>query len=583
MIHPGHRTARSFSPVNVLIVLALLATGCSGVTREELRVQPLSPDDAGRPLAMDGARIGLLADARLQTARSMGTESADGKRVTHVELRPPALGYLAPDLLAHFLEKLADEQRVDLVVFLGNAANNGCEDELRRAFDILRDFRNRRNVPVFFVIGNHDYLGAGYTPDVSRRSLLCDASNTALEGQVNKPVGKFELITMVHEFNTGNFSAANAAQMRGWSYTHNFDRERVKQACIVNDPLRDQHVKAGCYYAAKLVHRDGSEILLTDTSDYHHEVEMSMFDIPSSKNKWYGLTGWISARNGAPECGEPGDHIVPQVRWFECHQSEDAPPVRMIAGHYPVKSLSPIGRKVNRFSRLLCHLSSLMLPAARSGDYWLSADTHLQPYLIRETVDVSNCDYYPQPRLSLSSLNIGSMVDYDWSPVLGKNVGYEATPDMAYAVDHEPHAVAASFPLEDGGRPVVDKVITNVNRCDEVLHVLRSQPTAESPVYTPVMDSTDYEKLFGLGKSHKQPEWTHYDHLNSRRNLEKLLAHLAGRFADTPGMSGAGIKACIALESARLAGSLQTRDFECETCPPWRIMRRIEEEKSAHY
>lgn len=584
MTKGSRRTPRVLAPPGIAVALALLVAGCTGTARQGVTVET-APDVTGQALAMGGARIGLLADARLQTSQSMGATVTDDD-VDNVELRPPALGHLAPDMLAYFLDRLIEEKRVDLILFLGNAANNGCEDELRRSFDILRSYRDRRDIPIFFVIGNHDYLGAGYTPDMSRRSLYCNDKSVPLDGDTNKPVDKFELIAMVHEFNVGNFSSDNAAQMQGWGYTHSFDRSRLKQACIVDDPLRDQHVKLGCYYAAKLVHRDGSEILLADTSDYHHEVSMANFDIPVSKNKWYGLTGWISVRDGARGCEDLGDRIVPQVQWFHCHRAQETPPVRIVAAHYPVKSLSPIGRKVSRFSRLLCHLSPMLQPRSRSGDYWFSADTHLQPYLIKQTTDVRNCEAYPDQQLVMRSLNIGSIMDYDWSPVLGTNTGYEQTPDMAYAAEHEPHAVAVRVALEEdsrGNRLAVDKVITDVRTCTDVLAALRARPTADAPVYTRVMDSTDYRKLFGLDKSHKDPDWTHDDQLRSRRNLQRLIGHLSGEMADRPGLSEGRIKACVALESARLAGSLQTRSFECETCPAWRIMRRIEEEKSAHY
>lgn len=580
----SRRMLRAFSQLNTVLALAAMIAGCAGPAGHEVQVQPLPADVSGEQLVMNGTRIGLLADVRLQTAKSMGTASTNGDSVVNVEIGPPARGFLAPGMLAYFLDQLVYDRRVDLILFLGNAANNGCEDELRRSFEILRDYRERRNIPIFFVIGNHDYLGAGYTPDTARRSIYCNDKAVSLEGGINKPIDKFELITMVHEFNTGNFSPEHAAQMHEWSYTHSYESARLKQACIVNDRLRHQHVKLGCYYAAKLMHRDGSEILLADTSDYYHKVPMSTFDIPVSISKWYGLTGWISAIDGPPGCDDLDEHIVPQAQWFHCHRAEKVPPVRIIAGHYPVNSLSPMGRKISRFSRLMCDISPMLQPVVPGGDYWLSADTHLRPYLIEEETDVRNCERYPRSHLTLRSLNIGSIVDYDWTPVLGKNLRYEKTPDMEYAVEYEPHAVVVTFSRggdKTAGNMNVDKVIVDVRTCADVLRLLRTQPTADSPVYTRVMDSMEYKKLFGLDNSYESAGWTRYDQLNSRRNLEKLVDHLSGKLADQ--MRLRKIKACISLESARLAGSLQTRSFECETCPPWRIMRRIEDEKAAHY
>ena len=99
---------------------------------------------------------------------------------------------LAPKMLEFFLNQFTN---VQVVLYLGDGANSGCADELQQVLDTLRRRRGDAHggVPIFYVIGNHDYLGIGTTTDPLKRQLLCGPGNSLskyeviIEGPVGPP------------------------------------------------------------------------------------------------------------------------------------------------------------------------------------------------------------------------------------------------------------------------------------------------------------------------------------------------------------------------------------------------------------
>ena len=595
---PDMRIQTYLKSISVLVSIMLLVTGCATRGPETIAETPYRNDLERHVLLPDGMRIGLLADSRFQTAQSMHgavfSRQQHKELIANEELRPPALGHLAPDMLEYFLKRLIDEEHVDIIFYLGNIANNGCTDEVRAAFDVLRKYRDGlderagKRVPIFYVIGNHDYLGAGRTPHTPDRNVYCYDRTVSADSKLNTPQDKYELITRIHDFNIGNFNAGTEPPlMSGWRYSHNYDRQRIQTACVVRDKGRYQHEKAGCYYAAKLTYEDGSEILLVDSSDYYDHGEYA--DLKLSTRKWYGLTGWVSTVDGTGQtidCDNSGRAVLLQAQWFACQQGTVAPPVRIIVSHYPLRSLSPIGRPIAESSDVVCQLASLFRPRPVNGNYWFAADTHVRPYFKRDLVRSGSCINDRQREIEVSTLNIGSTVDYDHSLAGAGASAYENIGDMSFAVDYEPGAVVAG--IVAGAEPTDQRIAArlvrvDVRTCGAVITALRNQPDDQSPVYVPVRGMTDYRKLFGLDSEYRNPDWSGYDELNSMRNLDELVQYLTTKFAHRADLGGEKIRACIALESSRLAGGLQTSPFDCESCPPWRRMRQLEEQDAVRY
>ncbi|HHH35263.1 MAG TPA: hypothetical protein ENK48_00355 [Gammaproteobacteria bacterium] len=585
----------------VLAMMALLLTGCAnlGKTVSGKAIPWTTYDDMpALSLAMGGLKFGLLAETRLATEQNLATLTQPEGLAIPATRHPPALNRLAPDMLAHALRRLIDEEKVDIILYLGNGAENGCSDELRAVFDILEEYRDGRHtrrgkpIPIFYVIGNHDYLGGGYTPAMPARNRLCFDSPVAVDTDLNTPVDKLRLIQRVHDFNQANFDGLNGTILNDWRYTDSYDARRLHRACVVNDKARYQHIKAGCYLAAKLVYKDGSEILLADSSDYHDDVDFS--SAASFKKAWYGLTGWISDRapGDGVDCDRLDEAIVSQARWFQCHQSKEPPPVRIIAAHYPPRALSSIARKVINNQDTLCGLAPLFLPRPRYGNFWFSADTMRPQQLDRARFDLGLClGAKASEIMRIEVLNIGSTVDYDRSLDRGKVEKLALSGNLDNFIQYEPGAFVASLARVEslkGSRIVTRHLSPDIRRCETVLAALRRQPDELSPDYVPVRDSLDYRDLFGMDMGFLEKDWSRYDYVYAQRNLDRLIDHFILRFTATvaeeqPVKTEEDIRMCLALESSRLANIPDVSGFECKTCPPWRQMRRIEFEDRANY
>ena len=134
-----------------------------------------------RPSPHFPLKIGLLADTQLTSQNGFPDFSQRSKRadrMVSVAIRPPALEcLLSAEMLRIALERLthdaAGEKRgVDAILYLGDAANSGGTDEIETFFSILEKHRAATQVPIFVLIGNHDYLGCGNIPTPWIRHVL---------------------------------------------------------------------------------------------------------------------------------------------------------------------------------------------------------------------------------------------------------------------------------------------------------------------------------------------------------------------------------------------------------------------------
>ena len=91
-------------------------------------------------------KIGLLADSQITSQNGFSNfsfRSKFAKAMVNVAIRPPAIeGYLAEEMLQVALNKLTqdphgDKKGVDVILYLGDAANSGGADEIDTVLTVL--------------------------------------------------------------------------------------------------------------------------------------------------------------------------------------------------------------------------------------------------------------------------------------------------------------------------------------------------------------------------------------------------------------------------------------------------------------
>lgn len=409
-------------------VAAAIATGLLVLCVEAPTVASIESDRPSQRLTTP-LRIGALADSQLQTRHTRDQVALySGKQEDHVvevSLRPPALNELSEDLLEELLGELAKSDGLDMILYLGDAANNGCADELDRAFSVAHKVRHATGVPIYFVVGNHDYLGAGNTTRLTDRARLCDRSrpwtgrsireaepdpadekrdkcrdqdlspkNAQLAGwcaeqpswrcdwngfeetarhgkrgrQVgieNLPVTKVELMQRISCFNRQNASLLRRAG-RKWIYQDSFDGKGMLRRCVPERPkegwIDEQHRNQGCFLTGILVADDPAGTIQIVLADTSDYWDRRPV---ASFIGWqyFGTMGWISTR------GEGS-----QASWLAANLGKDSPAIRVLASHYSPEDLGwmatwswPAG---------IAERIREALPEPVDGQYWLHAHEH---------------------------------------------------------------------------------------------------------------------------------------------------------------------------------------------------------------
>lgn len=399
-----------------LSALALLLT-CSGCVGGP--PIPLSGPIVEQSFESGGAglTIGFVADSQLQTRRNYNLiPFYRGPREDarfNVSMRPPALDWASRSILKFELDQLATNG-AKAIFYLGDGANNGCYDEFALGFEdgsapafndkgilrLLDDFRKTKGVPVYFVIGNHDMLGAGSTSKKDRRFKFCED----LTGGDNRSLVKSEVIGLVDRFNR-----ANARFGSQWQYRSSFDEAAIKRDCGSNSET--QHRRWGCYLAAKLDYGSGNgaiQFLLLDTTDF----------VSVSKSEVLGVDQ--EGLRGAMSFGErEGEQTVSQSVWFDQNASETVP-LRMAVSHYDIPglrkniSVANLSRKSQRFADLFLKNTD-PIEATQTDAYVVTAHTHYEINGAKEIPFKLNCGKFfcrPGGKIKIGELNIGSTTDY---------------------------------------------------------------------------------------------------------------------------------------------------------------------------
>lgn len=299
--------------------------------------------------ATEGVRLGLIADTQVTThERTSGylfrTMRADA--VANVAVRTAAQENLSVEHLGLLLHDVA-ANGPDAILYLGDGANSGCDDELGKFFGKLEEVRAKTTVPVFFVVGNHDYLATGNQAHPHQRSLACGGKGYATKADLVERVAKFN-----RESWTGFAQEAGVFD----NYVDSLaDVTAVAgKACRAEE--HRQHVE-GCFYAAVLkFEKNGAagELILVDTSDYEGlRFNPAMPGSPIAEVR--GLRGGVSHLPGGQN-----DWIVAQVE-------ADGHDIRYLASHYPTRDLNWGNMPSGRLGDLL---------AKDATNVWLSAHTH---------------------------------------------------------------------------------------------------------------------------------------------------------------------------------------------------------------
>ncbi len=517
-----------------------LALGLGGCARARYHPEPppaladcaITPTWTAKP-----GRFAVVSDSQFNTLHSSYRSIYRRRpldRFIDVAIRPPALDLVSHFLLRSILGKQV-EAGAEVIFYLGDGANNGCQDELvgRREVDgidgiftVLRQARARYGVPIFFVLGNHDYLGAGNTSAwLATRHALC---NVDRDGD-NAPLTKFEVMREIHAFNR-----ESAVMQPHWRYSDSWDEARLRRACNggKRDRPRNQHLRRGCYLAARLGDdRDGREYLLLDANDYG-DVPASMF--------FAGRRGGTSFRR------LPGP--VAQTRWL-VESADPEATLRIVLSHYNVDTINAAdgrGAAHQRLGRLLLPQRSL----------WLSAHTH------HTNVRRFSTTLHPERGagpLRFTEINVGSATDWPAHAIVSDAA---ADPGSGIAALVRPTHVFAITP----------------ERCERTLAAL-SQVTSGSQFF-PFRRHTRGLGLFGLEflvdglrirKEYRTRSWSRADDEHVRANINTWLdEHAPVRAADRCGWpSDERLKAgaCIGLYASLQEGVKHGwAPASCERC-----------------
>lgn len=381
---------------SIVFLVLLFVTGCVS--------NPIVPKGT---LDKFPVKIGILADTQKttdkETYENLSFRSPSADKVSSVSIRPPGLEYLTPSLLAYFLEEMINEEDLDLILYLGDAANSGCEDEINDVFNQLASVTNVHKIPTYFVIGNHDYLGTGNQTLRKVKKNLCGRKEN---GFSNKAMDKDDLIRKVIDHNR-----ASAKIDKTFNYVDklpNFDSVDKTSECDESHNT--------LYYAAALKpkdrHKTSIDILLADTSDYN--------------NVWFRpllkFAGHCEVLGGA---GLKGSMSYEQINDLQalgcntgapCHDksllNESVHPqfgldYRIVASHYDPASFNALYPWNWSPSFVKDNLGYLL---SNGDNIWLGAHHHsVKPLTARYPVGKT---FFNGPKGTFSGFSVGSTTDY---------------------------------------------------------------------------------------------------------------------------------------------------------------------------
>jgi predicted phosphodiesterase len=358
-------------------------------------------------------KVGLLADSQITSQNGFSdfhyrSKAADA--LVNVSIRPPALEcLLAEEMLQVALNKLTqdpygDKKGVDVILYLGDAANSGGTDEIETVLTLLGRYRNQTGTPIFIIIGNHDYLGAGNIVTPGIRYALLNRT-----GQPDNPaLTKYEVLKKFSEFNHGN----NRLPANPLRYEDNIE---------VLERNKNLDHRTGLYLCGILTYKEegksGVDIFLLDSSDYKDSPVWA----EAANVGFFGVIGSVSFKD------EP--LFVSQTSLLKRYALSSKPQFRFLASHYPKDHLDRItfakpgqvpldatnfvwattetAFAIPTFSKTFNQNLEPLL-SSEGRNYWLSGHTHVptiprpERYIVGGLTGVK---YF-------TGLNVGSTTDY---------------------------------------------------------------------------------------------------------------------------------------------------------------------------
>jgi hypothetical protein len=373
---------------------------------------------APEQLPNTGLRVGFVADSQIQTRSNYNRVRGYRGKIEDIAIqgaiRPPALDWAARSMLRRDLTQLA-ASGAKIIFFLGDGANNGCYDEFALGFadnatprpnetsvlGLLAEFRRTSGIPVYFILGNHDILGAGSTSDVGKRKKFCEP-----EVSPNRYISKLEAMKWTDAFNRGNAGLPNAGH-----YHSNWDEAVLSRHCGSDSA---KHARTpGCYLAAKvdtMIDGRSAQFLLLDTNDWD---DVAASGLPFWQQE--GIRGAMTFQD------YPERAIVSQTTWFDENASQQVA-LRVALSHYDVGGLryQILGRVFSQKSQMYLNLFADGRKPAKplqAQAYVVTGHTHVREYGNLRHGFKMNCGWTwgscsNTDRFSINELNIGSTTDY---------------------------------------------------------------------------------------------------------------------------------------------------------------------------
>ncbi len=538
----------------LLLLICFFFTSCAFES-----IKPLSYLNQGthssKPTKPFPIKIGMLADSQITSQNGFSdfhyrSKSADN--LVDVSIRPPALEcFLAEEMLGIALSKLTQDSHsnkkgVDVILYLGDAANSGGTDEIETVLNILTKHREQTGTPIFILIGNHDYLGAGNIVSPGIRFAMLNR-----EGRPDNPaLTKYQVLKKFSEFNHANNQIPGNTRFQ---YTDNFpDLEQNKN--LDHD--------TGLYLSGILTYTETGkasvEIFLLDSSDYKDAPDWSQV----ANLGFYGIIGSVSFKD------EPG--FVSQISYLKKFAQSSSPDFRVLASHYPKDHLDRITFakpdevplnvtnlawnvtegvfNIPTFSKTLNqNLEKLLISEGKN--YWVSGHTHVptMPHPEKFIVGGLVGEKY------FRAINIGSTTDYRAHVAileycqqhrnnrLDNFIGYREIP--LFDCDK---ALLVAIPEEIGafGRQHADDPTFRSLMLTEDEWIKEQQAGNWLDMGTSLLDGFKKKSslneedqywidvgamILGLNKKYREENWTHTQTEASDRHLRSFVTQLVSR------------------------------------------------------
>jgi hypothetical protein len=457
----------------------------------------LTPPADAEPVPFP-SKIGILADAQITTDKGTydyGMRSRMADRLSKVAIRTVAQEYFAPLMLERMLKEL-EKEKVDLILFLGDGANSGCKDELDTVFRILASSRERSGIPTYFVIGNHDYMGAGNQVNLEFRRQLCD------KGDQNNPAQtKAQLIERLIAHNT-----ASAKIDTRFAYSGQLTKADSPDICP-GDDLGHRTMNYVASLSGKTDLTRPVQILLADTSDYR--------DVTFKANVGYkvceGIGGWGLKGSMSFNMHDGKSSQIAML----LSMANPSGQYRIMASHYSplhFNAIYPWGSSPSLVKDALGNLLS------DGENVWLTAHTHTE-------------------RPKVENYAVGKRFSGKHGNFIGINVGS--------TTDFNSHALVIAAKdnnnLGDNRMSLGYKLIEHpiiASACAKVLAAAR----VEEKGLTPVCGKQSYRSSLGLDKTYQEKCFGEAERDQVRKNIDQF----SSKYSNDNSVDELEVKACLA-------------------------------------